>query len=75
MEEKVFEICKQIFNVENIDEKTSISNLQTWDSLNHTHLIMALQKSFNCEITAEQGIELTSISAILHFLKNNKSHG
>jgi len=73
--EDKLEILKQVFNVENIDENTSISTLQTWDSLNHVLLIIAIQEAFNCEIDTKQVIELTSVSAIIQFLENHKSHG
>lgn len=45
----VFEV-----NVDSIDENTSADNIETWDSLRHMNLILALEEDFNVTIPDEE---------------------
>jgi acyl carrier protein len=52
-----------------INDATSSHTLQAWDSMNHIHLIVALEGEFNVSFEPEQAIELTSVRAIEQALR------
>jgi acyl carrier protein len=43
---------------------TGSDNLEAWDSMNHLHLIVALEAEFEVSFDPEQAIELTSVRKI-----------
>jgi acyl carrier protein len=43
---------------------TSNSTIESWDSMNHIHLVVALEGEFGVSFEPEQAIELTSVRAI-----------
>jgi acyl carrier protein len=49
---------------EAITEETVPENVSSWDSLNHVHLIMALEAEFGLAFEPEQALGLTSVAAI-----------
>jgi acyl carrier protein len=65
-EDKLKKILASVFKVEstNINEDTSVDNIETWDSLNHLNLVLALELEFNVSLTEEQTIEIMSYPLI-----------
>jgi acyl carrier protein len=51
-----------------ITEATSNATLDRWDSMNHIHLIVALEGEFGVSFEPERAIELTSIREIAQAL-------
>lgn len=71
MNDRIYTIVSKIFKVplNTIDETSSPDTIETWDSLQHLQLILALEEEFGVqfsvdEITAMQTVG--SIAAILH---------
>ena len=50
--------------VAQVSEATGSDNLEAWDSMNHLHLIVALEAEFEVSFDPEQAIELTSVRKI-----------
>jgi len=47
-----------------ITETTSSDTIDAWDSMNHLHLVVALEAEFGVSFEPEQAVELTSVRAI-----------
>jgi acyl carrier protein len=51
--EKIMAVVFEV-NVNSIDENTSADTIETWDSLRHMNLILALEEEFNVSIPDEE---------------------
>ena len=73
MENKLQEIVAAILSVNRseVNENSSSENIDTWDSLNHMNLIMAIEEEFEVTFEEEEIIEMTSIKALTDFLDKN----
>lgn len=52
-----------------VTDATSSANVEAWDSMNHLHLMVALEGEFGVSFDPEQAIELTSVQAIENALR------
>jgi acyl carrier protein len=70
---KLKSILADVFNVgiEKINDDTSPDSLKEWDSLNHLKLILALESSFNVQLSEEQTVEILSFTLIKEVLKEH----
>jgi acyl carrier protein len=51
-----------------ITDATSSDTVEAWDSMNHIHLMVALEAEFGVSFEPEQAVELTSVRAIAQAL-------
>jgi acyl carrier protein len=51
-----------------ITDATSSDTIDSWDSMNHLHLVVALEAEFGISFEPEQAVELTSVRAIAQAL-------
>mgnify|MGYP005690285923 CR=1 FL=1 len=49
---------------ENIDDGSSPDTIESWDSLRHMNLIVALEEKFKIQFTDEEIVEMMSFSII-----------
>lgn len=72
---KLQEIFRDIFDDEtlNIDDSTSSSDIEDWDSLNHINLVSAIEKEFSIKFSFEELVKLKDVGAMvdLMMVKNN----
>jgi acyl carrier protein len=56
VKEQIAKIMAVVFEVnsESINENTSADTIETWDSLRHMNLILALEEEFNVTIPDEE---------------------
>jgi acyl carrier protein len=54
-----------------ITRETSEDDLAAWDSLAHVNLMMSLEQTFDLFLEVEDFPKLTSVSAILEYLKEH----
>jgi len=66
MEKKLKIIFSQIFeiNISQINDHSSSDNIERWDSLNHTNLIVALEQAFEVSFTADEIIDMLNFKQI-----------
>ena len=66
MEKKLKNIFSEVFNVEIsvINDKSSPDNIESWDSLKHTNLIVALEESFNISFVPDEMIEMLNFGLV-----------
>jgi len=66
LEERVREVMAAILGLEEdeIEDDTSPNTVESWDSLKHMNLILALEEEFDVEFSDDQVVELTSYREI-----------
>ena len=51
-----------------INDATGSDTIAAWDSMNHIHLVVALEAEFGVSFEPETAVELTSVGAITQAL-------
>lgn len=66
MKEKVFHIVSQVFGVQinELSEDSSPETIQTWDSLKHMNLVLALEEEFGVRFSDEKIMQMLSVGLI-----------
>ncbi|MAE09441.1 MAG: hypothetical protein CL661_11890 [Bacteroidetes bacterium] len=57
-----------IDDIDDIDDNTSPDTLESWDSLKHMNLIIALEEEFLVDLSDEDIIEMINYKLIFHRL-------
>lgn len=72
MNEKIRRIMSNIFEIQEdeINDDSSIDKIESWDSLKHINLIIALEEQFGITITEDEMLEMTSFPDIKRILKD-----
>lgn len=72
MKDKVLMIISNIMNVpiKLLNEESSPDNVESWDSLKHLNLILAIEQDFGITLSDEEIIEMLNVQLILEILKN-----
>ena len=65
MEEKVLNIIKEVFELEDIDNNVSQDNCVKWDSMNHLNLILEIEMEFEVSLSPDEIAEIKRASNIL----------
>ncbi len=75
MFEKVVEIIKEQLNMDNAEIKmeTSFKEDLNVDSLDLFELVMALEEEYNVEIPSEDLEKLTTVGAVVEYLKSKEA--
>ena len=65
-EEKLKKVIASILKVpvNTLGDESSMDNIESWDSLKHIHLVLALEDEFDTEIPDEDAAEMTSYKLI-----------
>lgn len=71
LDERLTDLMATLFDVDKgeIDESTNIDSLEGWDSVNHMHLVVALEEEFGIEFQDEEAVELISYELIRSHLQ------
>ena len=70
---KIEAISKKIFGESTIiTEKTTSSDIDKWDSLNHVILISSIEKEFSIEFDIMEIIEISTIGDFVDLIEKNK---
>ncbi len=72
MTEKVVEIISGILNTA-ADSDSSQETCESWDSLHHINIIVALEEAFDVEFEPEEIAEMTSVVAIEQMINQKLS--
>lgn len=65
-ENKLKEVMARVFNVavESITVNSSPDTVESWDSLRHMNLVLALEQEFNVELSDDQVVEIMNYQLI-----------
>jgi acyl carrier protein len=61
IDKKILKIAQIIFKKKKIDIKSTINNIQEWDSLNHLRLMIDLQKKFKIKFELNEIININTL--------------
>jgi acyl carrier protein len=62
------QILTNVLQVKSISEQDSAETVASWDSVRHLTLMTAIEERFNIIFSADQMMDLTSVSAIVDAL-------
>ncbi|MFZ4712620.1 MAG: acyl carrier protein [Bacteriovoracaceae bacterium] len=65
-EQKLKSVLANVFNVDisTITGDASVDTIESWDSLNHLKLVLALEQEFDISFTEEQTVEIMNLPLI-----------
>lgn len=72
MEEKVLEILKRVFELENVDTTFSQETCEKWDSMSQLNLIVELESEFDISIEPDEIDKLKSYNDIVKVIREIK---
>ena len=66
IEDRIKNVMLAVFEipVDKIDENSSPDNIESWDSINHMKIVVALEEEFNVQFTDDNIIELINMKLI-----------
>ena len=70
LEEKVLEIMREVFDMEEVSTDASQKNCERWDSLHHLSLASELEETFDIELEPEEIAEMTDFSRVIAMLES-----
>ncbi len=70
LEEKVLDIMRETFEVDNVSADISQKNCERWDSLRHLTLASELEDAFDIELEPEEIAEMTDLSRVIAMLQS-----
>ena len=70
MEEKVLEILKDLFELDNVDKTCSQSTCEKWDSMGQLNLAAELESEFDLSLEPEEIGEMKCYDDIIRILNN-----
>ena len=71
LDSRMIELMATVFDIESdqINADSSVDNLDRWDSVNHMHLVIALEEEFDIEFQDNDAVELISYELIRSHLQ------
>ncbi|MBR5170067.1 MAG: acyl carrier protein [Muribaculaceae bacterium] len=70
MEEKVLDIMRETFGMDDVTTDASQKNCENWDSLRHLTLASELEDAFDIELEPEEIAEMTDFSRVIAMLQS-----
>jgi acyl carrier protein len=69
-EQTVRQIMSDVLEVplESVDDNVTMQNTDTWDSLRHMEIVVAIEEKFGVDFEALELMELTSLRDIMRML-------
>ena len=64
MKERIKNVIKRVFDLDQVTNNISQMNCDKWDSLGHLNLIVELEEEFNVSFEPEEISEMTSLKKI-----------
>ena len=67
IEVRIKNVMSAVFDipVDQIKDNSSADTIESWDSLKHMNLVIALEDEFNCEFTDSETVEIVNYKLIL----------
>lgn len=70
LQERVMEIMRETFDMENVSTDVSQKNCERWDSLRHLTMASELEEAFDIELEPEEIAEMTDFSRVIAMLQS-----
>ena len=70
IEQRLKSVFSKLFGIEEstIDKDSSPDNIDSWDSLNHMNLIIAIEQEFSINFSMEEIVEMLNFELIVLIL-------
>jgi acyl carrier protein len=70
VEEKLKSVMSSVLELpaDQINESTTMESVDTWDSLRHMEIIVAIEETFSIELAADEVVDMTSFVEIRRVL-------
>lgn len=68
MEDRVFNILKNLFELDTVDETCSQETCEKWDSMGQLNLVVELESEFDVTLEPEEIGEMRSFNDIIRIL-------
>lgn len=68
--DRIINVMSSVFGVsiDDIDDTSSPDTIESWDSLKHINLIIALEEEFSVDLSDEDVVDLINYKLIFHKL-------
>ena len=70
MEDRIIDVLKRTFNIDNIDNTCSQKTCEKWDSMGQLNLVVELEMEFDISLEPEEIGEMKCFDDIVRILKN-----
>ena len=70
LEDKVLNIMREVFEMENVSVDASQKNCPRWDSLHHLTLASELEDAFDIELEPEEIAEMKDFKSVIDLLNS-----
>lgn len=72
MEERIKQLMADILNIaiDSIDESTAIDNVESWDSMNHLNICLAMEQEFDITLTVDEMETMVSLYDIIQVVES-----
>ena len=72
VEDRIKNVMSAVFEipVNQIKDNSSTDTIESWDSLKHMNLVVALEEEFKIELTDDEIIEMMNYLLIIEIFKN-----
>ena len=70
LENKVLEIMREVFELDDVTTDVSQKNCDRWDSLHHLSLASELEEEFDLELEPEEIAEMTDFEKVISMLES-----
>ena len=74
LEKRVEMILARVFDISSDFQSAKKEQVESWDSINHLNLILALEDEFNCRIGVDEIPRLIDYNTIIEVVKKHESH-
>ena len=65
MEDRILEIMREVFGIDELTDRVSQKNCDRWDSLHHLTLASELEDAFDIELEPEEIAEMTDFAKVV----------
>lgn len=68
--ERVNEVFRDVFDDDDITvgEETTANDIEDWDSLEHIHLVAAIEQEFNMKFTMGQVVSMKNVGEMIDII-------
>ena len=75
IEDRIKNVMSAVFEIptEEIKDESSPDTIESWDSLKHMNIVLALEEEFNVQFTDDEIIELISMKLIMVIIREKLS--
>lgn len=70
MDDKILDIMRKVFKVENINYLSSQMNCEKWDSIHHLDLIVELESGFGIEFEPEEIADMKTFEKVKSIIES-----